>query len=685
MMRDYVKMVVIGDPKSGKTSMISSFLNDVWIEKVPKTFPETTIVADQFDSDYTMGVKIIDTPSEDDETIDKQIIDADGIILAYNSNCSIYVGDDEKEKKKRQREAIIKWLIRIRKIRGEKSKKCPIILAGTKIDERSSNLMEWENQDSHELEQNVNPILMEFPEVEVCIECSSKLVLNVQAVFNHCHKEIAYPISILYNSDTEVLNLTEKCKQRLWRIFNLLDEDRDGVLNNKELTYFQERCFGEKLIDEEITGIKNLLKKREREGETLLNENYFVTFDGFKYLVCRFIEKGKSEAAWRVLREFGYDDELNLSKSFLVPPFYEVERKKISRKGKSVVGQLSDNSTTFLKNLFEKYSVDNESQNENENENENEQRSEKLISLTQIQQIFEKFSEEKDENKVPFDVELIKNISTYDSNKKDHFLTLSAFLSLWHFLSSQNAYLAIQCLTYLGFSHSPQYLSLSFFEKSYKKDRNFFTCYLLGTSTASSKLLSIIDGNISKEKQPRNRLITEVDSETYLYLKDFGENSDIVKNSSEMEKCDMLCLMYDPESLSSIEWLEAKLQDTILPHLPEDLPLLLVSATSSSSGLSNDIQSKALSLCRKMNGTSDPLNVNLHNMDSLQQFKFKLFYNCKNYEKFLTTNNRKWKMLVVGGITSVLFLSAGSFLLYRYVFSKKDEKIKNEYRWNKKK
>ena len=162
------------------------------------------MAAEQFDSDYTMGVKILDSP-QDQVAIERLISEADGIILTYNSNTQEFEGKDLNEKKKNQRESIKNWLLKIRKARGDKSKRCPVILAGTKTDERGQNYTEWDNLESKELEENVNPILIEFPEVELCVECSSKLLINVQAVFNNCHKEIAYPISVLYNSDTEVL------------------------------------------------------------------------------------------------------------------------------------------------------------------------------------------------------------------------------------------------------------------------------------------------------------------------------------------------------------------------------------------------------------------------------------------------------------------------------------------------
>ena len=158
-------------------------------------------------------------------------------------------------------------------------------------------------------------------------------------------------------------------------------------------------------------------------------------------------------------------------------------------------------------------------------------------------------------------------------------------------------------------------------------------------------------------------------------MRDFGENCEIVKNDEEMDKCDMLCLMYDPDSLSSIDWIENKLNETILGNLNEEIPIILISALNTGTHQS-EIQMKAISLCRKMNGTSEPLQVNLSNTDSLSQFKNSLFFDCKNYERFLTTNNRKWKIILVGGITSTLLLGIGSFFLYRQIVKrKKGEKV----------
>ena len=41
---------------------------------------------------------------------------------------------------------------------------------------------------------------------------------------------------------------------------------------------------------------------------------------GFLFLHRLFIQRGRHETTWTVLRKFGYDDNLNLSREYLHPP-----------------------------------------------------------------------------------------------------------------------------------------------------------------------------------------------------------------------------------------------------------------------------------------------------------------------------------------------------------------------------
>lgn len=46
-------------------------------------------------------------------------------------------------------------------------------------------------------------------------------------------------------------------------------------------------------------------------------ENDCITIKGFIFLHCLFIQRGRNETTWTVLRNFGYDESLELTHSYL--------------------------------------------------------------------------------------------------------------------------------------------------------------------------------------------------------------------------------------------------------------------------------------------------------------------------------------------------------------------------------
>jgi len=45
-----------------------------------------------------------------------------------------------------------------------------------------------------------------------------------------------------------------------------------------------------------------------------------LTLDGFLFLNTLFIQRGRHETTWTILRRFGYGDTLELTPDYLVPP-----------------------------------------------------------------------------------------------------------------------------------------------------------------------------------------------------------------------------------------------------------------------------------------------------------------------------------------------------------------------------
>lgn len=78
----------------------------------------------------------------------------------------------------------------------------------------------------------------------------------------------------------------------------------------------QVKCFNAPLQPSEIVGVKSVVKEKLPEG---VNE-HGLTLTGFLFLHALFIEKGRIETTWTVLRKYGYDDELKLRDDYLSIP-----------------------------------------------------------------------------------------------------------------------------------------------------------------------------------------------------------------------------------------------------------------------------------------------------------------------------------------------------------------------------
>lgn len=76
------------------------------------------------------------------------------------------------------------------------------------------------------------------------------------------------------------------------------------------------RCFNSPLQPSEVVGVKRVVQEKLPEGVNDLG----LTLAGFLFLHSMFIEKGRLETTWTVLRKFGYNNEVSLSDDQLPPP-----------------------------------------------------------------------------------------------------------------------------------------------------------------------------------------------------------------------------------------------------------------------------------------------------------------------------------------------------------------------------
>lgn len=126
--------------------------------------------------------------------------------------------------------------------------------------------------------------------------------------------------------------------------------NKDGLLSDSELNDFQLQCFATPLQQSELSGIKSLVLSASTSVPPTIEEPGIVddslTEAGFLWLQTHFIQKGRLETTWKVLRTFGYGEDLALRENFLYP------RLDIPS---DCTAELSSQGNRFLTELFEKY------------------------------------------------------------------------------------------------------------------------------------------------------------------------------------------------------------------------------------------------------------------------------------------------------------------------------------------
>jgi Ras family protein T1 len=199
------------------------------------------------------------------------------------------------------------WLPYIRNL----GRNVPVVLVGNKIDLKSTST--GGGPPPGNLEDLIAPIMNDFKEVESCVECSAKEQVNISEVFYFAQKAVLHPTAPLYDSREHTLK--PACVRALTRIFALCDLDKDDHLSNQEINDFQAKCFDTPLQNQELEIVKDVVRQNEPLGFT----EQGLTEIGFLFLHKLFIQRGRLETTWTVLRKFGYDDDLSLRQDFLEP------------------------------------------------------------------------------------------------------------------------------------------------------------------------------------------------------------------------------------------------------------------------------------------------------------------------------------------------------------------------------
>ncbi|XP_050762034.1 mitochondrial Rho GTPase 2 isoform X5 [Gymnogyps californianus] len=366
----------------------------------------------------------------------------------------------------------------------EKGARIPIILVGNKSDLQVGSSMDV-----------ILPIMNQFSEIETCVECSAKNLKNISELFYYAQKAVLHPTAPLYDPEEK-----------------------------------QKSCFGNPLAPQALEDVKMVVWKNTTDGV----QDNGLTLNGFLFLNTLFIQRGRHETTWTILRRFGYDDELVLTDDYLYPQF---------RLPPGCSTELNHLGYQFLQRLFEKHDKDQDG----------------ALSPTELQNFFSVFP------CVPWGPELYNTVCTTDKG----LLSLHGFLCQWTLVAYLDVRHCLECLGYLGYpilseqDSQTQALTVTRekridLEKG-QTQRNVFLCKVLGARGAgkSAFLQAFLGRSLAQRENPGEPSLYAINTvqvngqEKYLILYEVSADTKFVKPSDAA--CDVACFIYDlsdPRSFS---------------------------------------------------------------------------------------------------------------------------------------
>nr|ODN88583.1 mitochondrial Rho GTPase 1 [Cryptococcus depauperatus CBS 7841] len=530
--RDLVRIVLVGDDGVGKSSIITSLIKESFVTNVPHVVPEVTIPPEITPGNFTTS--IIDTSG-----IPRSRSHLLNSISRAHVICLVYSIDDPSSFDR----VAEYWLPLFRR----EGINVPVILVGNKIDLRGGRVTNQGLEDE-----------------KTVVECSALLPLNVSEVFYFAQKAVLHPTAPLYDSREHTLK--PKCLEALKRIFKISDVDKDGLLNSHELNQFQasifnhflQKCFSTPLQSQELEGILAILASPTQSPSP---PQEGITELGFLYLHTMFIQQGRMETTWTVLRKFGYGESLDLREDFLTPRFDVSYDCSV---------ELSPLGNQFLTDIFEAYDKDQDG----------------ALSQHELDDLF---------STSPGNPWLSQGFPDTTITDDMGRVTLQGWLAQWSMTTLLDHKTTLNYLAYLGYSSSPATdlptptaLHVTRPRKQDRRQRkvarNVFLCYVLG-ATGSGKT-SLLRSFVSKPfrggesgiggYEPTTKVMSVVNSveidgaEKYLVLQEFGSKyeSETLRNSKWLDMADIIIYVHDSSDTNSFSYISNLRQQYSLDNIP---------------------------------------------------------------------------------------------------------------------
>uniref|UniRef100_A0A3B4A3D5 Mitochondrial Rho GTPase n=1 Tax=Periophthalmus magnuspinnatus TaxID=409849 RepID=A0A3B4A3D5_9GOBI len=521
-----------------------SLVSEEFPEVVPYRAEEITIPADVTPERVPTHIVDYSEAEQTDEQLFQEISKANVICIVYSVN------------NKKSIEKVTSHWIPLITDNTDKDSRVPLILVGNK-----SDLVE------HSSMETILPIMNQYSEIETCVECSAKNLKNISELFYYAQKAVLHPTGPLYCPEKKCMRTL--CVKALTRIFKVSDLDNDGILNDNELNFFQRTCFNTPLDPQALDDVKNVVKKNLSDG---VRDNG-LTLKGFLFLHTLFIQRGRHETTWTVLRRFGYDDDLELNQDYLFP---------LLKVPPDCTTELNHNAYLFLQSVFDKHDKDRDC----------------ALSPDELSDVFDVFPY------MPWGPDVNNTVCTNEQG----WVTYQGFLSQWTLTTYLDVQRCLEYLGYLGYSIIAEQESQASgitVTRAKKIDlqkkqtqRNVFRCNVFGDIVKPVVLFFLFQRQKTIREEHRSYYAISTTyvygQEKYLLLHEVFPDFDYLTDADLA--CDVVCLVYDTSNPYSFEYC-AK----VFKHyfMESKIPCMMVAAKSDLPEVKQMYGCSPLEFCRR--------------------------------------------------------------------------------------
>ncbi|XP_011016432.1 PREDICTED: mitochondrial Rho GTPase 1-like, partial [Populus euphratica] len=298
--------------------------------------------------------------------------------------------------------------------------------------------------------------------------------------------------------------------------------------------FYQVKCFNAPLQPSEIVGVKKVVEEKLPGGgvnDRGVNERG-LTLTGFLFLHALFIEKGRLETTWTVLRKFGYNNDIKLTDE-LIPSF---------KRAPDQSAELTSEAVEYLRNIYELFDSDGDNN----------------LRPAELEDIFSTAPES------PWEEPPYKDAAEKTALSG---LSVNAFLSEWALMTLLDPSRAVENLIYIGYSGDPTAAvrltrRRRLDRKKQQSDRNVFHCFVFGPKKSGKSAL--VNSFIGRPFYDNYAPTTEESYAVHvvdlpggikktLVLREIPEDGvkKLLLNKESLAPCDIAVFVYDSSDQSS--------------------------------------------------------------------------------------------------------------------------------------